>query len=646
MPKKDKIIGVILCTPQDESNAAYVEYLSTYATSKGFKTMFFGGFSDFALNSTGKDIFGIINYDLLDAMIILPESVQSQEAINDVYENASKRNIPIVSVMSPVKDSYNISFDYRGNFKKIIDHVIEEHDAKRIYFVSGTKGNSFAEERLECFRESMRDHGLEVDESGIGYGDFWANPTYQLLDRWINDEKLPKPDAIICANDAMALATCIKLSEYGYSVPADIIVTGHDGIEIEKHQIPRLTNAVVNIEGAAYKAVDTIIDLLDGKTVEKNIVIDSKLVISESCGCVPIADHSLNKKITELYDLANSYDGFASYLNTMATDLANENELEPFLKKLYKYMPSSFAGAAWICMPTDSMTPRPLNADELADESGSDPRGVDFFSGDKLMSLVNWRSEIGECQQMLHVFDRSELIPNYDAVIEERDMIMFMPICFANKFQGYISFCFDVRNRPLKFTCTFVNYISMILELVKQKFSVASALNQLRSMYILDYMTSLYNRRGFYTKIRPRLDDCIEKKHDLLIVFTDMDGLKVINDTHGHAEGDNAIKSLAMLLTKSAGDDMIVARFGGDEFVVAGVFPDGEATAKKFKRTFNNNLAKFNELSGLPYKISSSFGVTVTKPDDNTNLDDLIEYADTIAYRQKAKRKLLRGTPT
>lgn len=646
MPEKRKIIGVILCTPQDETNADYVEYISTYASSKGFKTLFFGAFSDFALDTTAIEIFGIINYDLLDAIIIVTESIKSQKGIDEICENARKRNIPIVSVMTPANGSHNISFDFTGNFRKIIDHVIEVHNAKRIFYISGTEGNAFAQERLDCFLDAMREHGLEVDMRGIGYGDFWAVPTYALLDRWFLEEKLPKPDAIICANDAMALAACIKLAEYGYKVPGDIIVTGHDGIEIEKHHSPRLTNAVTNIEGAAYRAVDTIIDLLDGKTIEKNIVIDSKLVISESCGCVEIVEHALNKKIAELYDLANSYDSFSVYLNAMATDLANENELESFIRKLHKYMPSSFAGCAWICMPPDSMMPRPLTSDELADESGADPRDVDFFRGDKLMSLINWRAEIEECEEMLTLFDREELVPNLEAVLDERDMIMFTPICYSGKFQGYIAFCFDAHFRPLKFTSTFMNYLAMVFELVKHKFSVAAVLEQLKSMYILDYMTSLYNRRGFYTKIKPRLDDCINKKHDLMIVFTDMDGLKVINDTHGHAEGDNAIKTLATLLTKSAGDDMIVARFGGDEFVVAGVFPDGEATASKFKRTFNKNLAKFNEFSGLPYKISSSFGVTVTKADENTNLDDLIEYADTIAYRQKARRKMLRGTPT
>ena len=646
MSEKKKIIGVVLCVPQDESNADYIEYISTYAASKGYKTLIFSDFTDFALNTPTKSITKIINYDLLDGIIIVPGSMKSDAVCSEIAEQARKHNVPLISVMSPVEDSYNIIFDFEENFRKIVAHVIEVHNAKNIYFISGVKGNSFAEARLDCFRQVMKEHGLEVDERGIGYGDFWEEPTYEVVEKWLKDDDLPKPDAIICANDSMAIATCVKLGEFGYTVPDDIIVTGHDGIELEKHHSPRLTNAVTNIEVAVHKAVDIIVDLVNGKKLEKETVIESKLVISESCGCVPKAQHALNKKVSELYSTISTYDGFTTYLNSVAMDLAKENALEPFLKKLYEYMPSSFAGRSWTCMSPDFMKSNQLTADELADDSTFEPPASNFFDGDQLVSLIDWSSEIKEYRPTLQLFDRSGLVPDLDKALDDHDLIMFTPICYANAIQGYFAFAFDVHSRHLKFTSIFSSYLTMVLELVKQKFSVTSVVTQLKSMYILDFMTSLYNRRGFYTKIKPRLDDCVNKKYDLMIVFTDMDGLKVINDTHGHAEGDNAIKSLATLLVKSAGEDMIVARFGGDEFVVAGVFPDGKATAEKFKRTFNKNLAKFNELSGLPYKISSSFGVTVTTPDDDTNLDALIEYADTIAYRQKAKRKLLRGTPT
>ena len=123
-----------------------------------------------------------------------------------------------------------------------------------------------------------------------------------------------------------------------------------------------------------------------------------------------------------------------------------------------------------------------------------------------------------------------------------------------------------------------------------------------------------------------------------------MDDLKGINDSYGHSEGDYAIRKLSNLLCQCADESTIVARFGGDEFVVAAVCPDGEKTAKKFKNALKRKLDAYNEISDKPYKIAASVGISITKPDENTNLDELIELADSIMYRQKESRKKLRGT--
>ena len=110
--------------------------------------------------------------------------MKSQGIIEEIVSRAKLRNIPVASILTPVEGCYNIVFDFKENFKKIIDHIIEEHNFKRIYFMSGFKGNDFAEERINCYRESMTEHGLEVDERGIGYGDFWDQPTYKVMDRF------------------------------------------------------------------------------------------------------------------------------------------------------------------------------------------------------------------------------------------------------------------------------------------------------------------------------------------------------------------------------------------------------------------------------------------------------------------------------
>lgn len=646
---KMKIIGVALCEAHDEATNEYINQICKRAEELDYKLLIFNAFSNFSENDShdnpSKSIFKIINYDILDGIIILSETIKSRSVIERIVSDAKSHKVPAVSVMTRVEGCYNITFDFEGNFRKIIDHVIEVHNAKRIYFISGFKGNEFAEARLKCFRDAMTEHGLEVDERGIGYGNFWETPTFEVIDGWENDQTLPKPDAIICANDAMAIAACIRLSKYGYRVPDDIIVTGHDGIEEERFHTPHLTNAVTNIEGACRRAIEIIDEITNGGSPEKDIVVESTLVISESCGCKPVSRNALNSKVSELYGVIAGLNSFELHLNRMAVELAEDGNFDDFREHLSKYMTNTWSHNAWICIAPDGMTPKPLSADELADETTCEPAETRFFQGDKLLNIMSW--EKGQNYMQCDVeFDRADILPNLIAKLDKHKMIFFAPIYFKNLPQGYIGLCCEPSHFPFKFANTFINYLNMVLEIAKQKFFISAAVAQLKSMYILDFMTSLYNRRGFYTKIKPQLENCVNLKYDLVVVSVDMDGLKTINDIYGHSQGDHAIKSLSALLCQSANESTIVSRFGGDEFVIAGVFPNGEATAEKFKQTLTRKLEAFNEISELPYKISASVGISITKPDEKTNLDELIELADEIMYRQKEKRKGLRGTPT
>ncbi len=645
--KKIRIIGLFLCGAQDESTSAYIRHIVNRCNELGYKTLIFNSFADYFQDSSPQNptrgIFRIVNYDILDGVIILSETIKSNGIIEEITSTARKKNIPVCAIMTPVSGCYNITFDFTENFRKIIDHVIEVHNCRRVYFISGFKGNPFAEERLDCYRESMTAHGLEIDERGIGYGDFWNEPTYRVLENWINDPELPKPDAIVCANDLMAIATCMKLSEYGYKVPDDIIVTGHDGIEGEKSHTPRLTNAVTNIEGASIRAVDIIDEVLNGGNPPMENPVPSTLVFSESCGCKKVTSHSLNKKILELSTSMGQLAGFENHLNMMAMRLSEDNDFNTFRTHLAEYMESAWAHAAWIVMAPDSMSPRALTADELADDTTYDPPETKFFEGDKLVNVLSWERGMAYNPASI-TFDRGEILPNLMEKLEKHDTIFFCPIYFRNAPQGYLGMCSTLENSPFKFTQTFMSYLNMILEVMKQKLFINAAVSQLKSMYIMDFMTSLYNRRGFYSKIKPRLENCISLKYDLMVVSVDMDGLKTINDTYGHGEGDTAIRKLSNLLCQCADENTIVSRFGGDEFVVASVCPDGEKTARKFKTALKRKVDAYNEISDKPYKIAASIGVSITKPDENTNLDELIELADSIMYRQKETRKKLRGT--
>ena len=129
-----------------------------------------------------------------------------------------------------------------------------------------------------------------------------------------------------------------------------------------------------------------------------------------------------------------------------------------------------------------------------------------------------------------------------------------------------------------------------------------------------------------------------------MVISVDLDGLKPINDIHGHNEGDNAIITVAKTLNSIAINNEIVSRFGGDEYVVAGVC-DSPEYAQNYVDRLNNCLEYYNKNSHKPYIISASSGIYCTKvsPEDNIVIDDLIKTADETMYIQKQSKHYNRG---
>lgn len=155
--------------------------------------------------------------------------------------------------------------------------------ARRIKLVAGFRGNEFSQTRIDSCAEVMRRFGLTLEQKDIMYGNFWDQPTYRAMDEFFASGE-PLPDAFICCNDAMAIAVCSKLREHGYNVPQDVIVTGFDGIEMEKYHSPRLTSAARDDFGLA-ESLSEMIERLTAGEEPYNIGLPYIPVFNESCGC-------------------------------------------------------------------------------------------------------------------------------------------------------------------------------------------------------------------------------------------------------------------------------------------------------------------------------------------------------------------------
>ena len=164
-------------------------------------------------------------------------------------------------------------------------------------------------------------------------------------------------------------------------------------------------------------------------------------------------------------------------------------------------------------------------------------------------------------------------------------------------------------------------------------------IQHLRMMSTIDELTGLNNRRGFLALAKQQLRMADRSGQQLLVFFADLDGLKQINDTWGHDEGDHALMDAADLVAQTFRDSDVVGRLGGDEFVVLMAdCPADEAQALITR--LERNLDALHEKKGRRFRLSISVGVATYDPADPCSIDDLLRRADCAMYEEKRLRSL------
>lgn len=157
---------------------------------------------------------------------------------------------------------------------------------------------------------------------------------------------------------------------------------------------------------------------------------------------------------------------------------------------------------------------------------------------------------------------------------------------------------------------------------------------ELKELSLRDDLTGLYNRRGFIELAEQQWKIAKRMMRKMLLVYADIDRLKYINDTFGHYTGDRLINEAAGIIKGTFRTSDIVARIGGDEFVVLAVeIADLDYT--RYIEKLHKNLQEHNREMDLPCELSLSVGFALYDPDCPLTLDELMKRADDTMYDQK-----------
>jgi len=162
---------------------------------------------------------------------------------------------------------------------------------------------------------------------------------------------------------------------------------------------------------------------------------------------------------------------------------------------------------------------------------------------------------------------------------------------------------------------------------------------ELRAMSLTDELTGLYNRRGFLTLAEQQLKISSRLKKGVLILYADLDGLKKINDRFGHREGDIAIIEVANILKEIFRESDIIARIGGDEFVVFRIKTTDESP-EILNARFQKQLKAHNAKRDRDRKLRISIGIVHYSRGCPYSINELLIQADRKMYEEKSYKKI------
>ena len=618
-----KRIAVFMSELIAEYQESVLKTIFAQANSLGYDVFVFSGYGSYdnnVLYAEGeKNLIKIPDLSTFDGIIVADDTFDiygmEQELAEIIKETAT---CPVVYLRSGNENFNSILFDDVETMKELTRYMIEERGFSDICFMSGPMDMADAAYRQQGFMEAMSEAGLFVYDKMIFEGDYWRHKGKEAVDYFMKDRDT-YPQAIICSNDHMALSVINELTSRGIRVPEDVSVSGYDCTEDGKAFTPSLTSVQVSFKEMSVKAVQMIDDINSGKEVDKVVRIKCKPVYRKSTNpsyvSEPYDTAKLMNEVNSRYDLAKLIvDAKAAYANTF-----NEDEIFNVAQKFFY---GNYALRGYICL---------CDFDKSGDDHGK------IFTDDMILWAVMHQDKSIKSYRPKKLFSRKEILPADITDREEPSNYIVFPLHYLNKEYGYYVLEYDKDQWVNLFTGSFFMCLVDTFEDMEKKKELAD-MEELRRLYNEDPLTGLLNRRGFEMSLQLLYDQALEKDEYLSIVSIDMDRLKFINDTYGHAEGDEAIRKIADIMKGLIRGNEICARLGGDEFCII-LYSDTRARHEQFENVFKKIIEAESDKWDKPYRLHASIGMYCIHDDKKLPLMACMKIADKRMYAAKTRYK-------
>ncbi|BCJ55397.1 hypothetical protein Asp14428_68720 [Actinoplanes sp. NBRC 14428] len=544
---------------------------------------------------------------------------------------ATGRPVVVVSHEFPELDCHTVFPDNRVGVRAAVEHLIR-HGHRRIAF-AGFMGAQDQRERCETYRRTLLAHGITPDPALIFEATDNQRAGGEGAARAMLAAGLPST-AVVTGTDLNAIGVIRVLTGAGCRLPDDQAIVGFDDLSDASFTEPRLTTVRQPLFRVGSTAARVLLSAIDGTGgAPERHQVATQLVVRESCGCptpeFPDSEadavrspETLRAQGRMQYRERTRLQRFLSSQYDISLDLLRSHEEDP--RKLgWLRRTSARAGCLGLWTETPDAGDQTLDIVGHFHRAAPDPALP-------AAPLPPVKASGFPPKEILHA-----------ARAEPGSLTFVVPVRVRNRDWGLLATVDRVDlqaatgrepiNQWAALLTVALDYQAVLRTLREQK-------EQLRESALYDHLTGLPNRAHFLQLLATAMAPGPERRPDVAVLFVDLDGFKLINDTYGHAVGDQILVEVAARLRAELGGHGTAGRFGGDEFLVLLDALDDGHTPMTMAKRLQAALNRPHRLAGQHLMVTASIGVALAHDTPVTDAESLVRDADTAMYWAKSRR--------
>ena len=619
-----KRIGVLLAQLEENTQKRFMDAFIKEAYAHDYDVCIFSMYQKYQeteLRNIGdSNIFNLIRPQDFDGIVVMIDTLLTPGLESKLFKKLKESyDGPVIMVDRETKDFHHVLIDHYSPMLKLVNHMIEVHGFSDIAFLGGKEGHPHSIQRLNGYLDSMKLHGLNVREDRIKHGNYWYDSGHAFAD-YLMKNKDDMPQAIVCANDYMAVGVASKLSEYGYKIPEDIAIIGYDStLEGQTSPVP-LTSADIPAPQCGKQCFHYIHSKITGKP-QAPLKLDVKILIGGSCGCkefTPI----YSKMSRDEWKTDRSEVSYYSDFNHITEDMLCQTNYRKFFEMLatYSYQIRPFERFC-ICLNEGFLDASCFIGDEALRYGYTDDMHLVISCGptfEENQNAVNLNRKF-----------KTKTLPPY--LNEERDhpsVYIFAPMFFEDRCFGYVAL--NPGKDLSTYTETFrvwMKNVNMGMEAFYRQKALTNLIDQIKSDQVRDIQTGLYNYQGFLEKLNLMSSMNKAFNRSVGVIALDLDNLKHINEEYSITAGDSAIRALASFVSQNTRDDEVCGRLGGDEFLIGVVSDDCNERFDEIISNIPDEGISFTGSDNKTHHISVYHSTMQNKINELQGLDFLINQA-------------------